>query len=127
MSPSTTESSSSGIAEPPEAFVVSLLSSELIEPLTAVGLRGERHLSCEAGRRHRERQGVGPDFPTLERTVILQKFVGLRVADVEDREAAVRLPVKWSWKMTKPRRRTSMYSFRSTFACLAVTPSGATA
>ncbi len=61
-------------------------------------------------------------FHPAQRAVVFEEVERLLVPDVEDGEAAVCFPVKWSWKMTKPRRRSSMYSFRSPFACRAGSP-----
>src|SRR5829696_7046267 len=89
MSPSTTESSSSPTAEPPEALVHALLLAPLRERLAAVLLGGQVHLGGEAGRGHREGQRVDRDIPTLERAVVIQQVERLPVADVEHGETAV--------------------------------------
>src|SRR5215203_2747596 len=73
MSPSTTESSRSATAEPPEAIVLTLLLAPLRERLATVLLGGQVHLSGEAGRSHREGQRVDRDIPTLERAAVFQQ------------------------------------------------------
>src|SRR5215203_2358275 len=87
MSPSTTESSRSATAEPPEAIVLTLLLAPLRERLATVLLGGQVHLSGEAGRSHREGQRVERDIPTLERAAVFQQVERLPVSDVEDDEA----------------------------------------